>query len=682
MLLIVPLFNRKISLRTRTKFLYIPVCLLAFILAGAYNAHAQLQGQELIDSLENAATTMKDDSNKVKTYSRISQVYYSLNLMKSFAPAQQALALAEKIKWKRGIANINNNLGLFISDTGNYELGNKHYTISLELNKELGSKPNQVNNLNNIGRNYLAVSDFSNAADYFFQALTVAEALKSDEHIALVGTNLISCFYRQKNYPKAIEYGNLTIKHARLANNGRHLVNGLMQLGATRLELKDTVTAKQNLLEALKICEETNNVSDMANVLLNLAVAIYPDYQQSVSLMLRVDSIISVIAPGSGVDMNNNFTMADVYHKLSQQHTGSAKKQYLQKATARLQKARSLAENKMPEMMTGILLLESDLQEDEGDFKAALASFKASTAVSDSLFSQDKKNEIAGLEGKHDLAIRDKEIALNKLVLESQRKTQWALVSGLALLVVIGALLYRQSRLRKKSNTTLTLLNKELDEANKVKARFFGILSHDLRSPVVNLVHFLELQKNDPHLLSEADKQEHQQEISDAAEGLLNTMEAMLLWSKEQMESFKPNIREVAVEELFEQVGAFFGPRQTIGLQFIAEPGLTIMADENYLRTIMQNLTSNAIRAVRDIPDAAIVWEVKDAELSITDNGPGISPEKAKALFETGTVTNERNGLGLHLVRDLAKAIGYKIRVESEPGKGAKFVLSRNGEAE
>ena len=45
------------------------------------------------------------------------------------------------------------------------------------------------------------------------------------------------------------------------------------------------------------------------------------------------------------------------------------------------------------------------------------------------------------------------------------------------------------------------VLNNQLDEANKVKAKFFGILSHDLRSPVANLIHFLHLQKNDPDLL-------------------------------------------------------------------------------------------------------------------------------------------------------------------------------------
>ena len=62
------------------------------------------------------------------------------------------------------------------------------------------------------------------------------------------------------------------------------------------------------------------------------------------------------------------------------------------------------------------------------------------------------------------------------------------LIAGLTLAVTIGGLLFWQSRSRKKTNTTLIVLNNQLDDANKVKARFFSILSHDLRCPIVNLV--------------------------------------------------------------------------------------------------------------------------------------------------------------------------------------------------
>jgi signal transduction histidine kinase len=105
-----------------------------------------------------------------------------------------------------------------------------------------------------------------------------------------------------------------------------------------------------------------------------------------------------------------------------------------------------------------------------------------------------------------------------------------------------------------------------------------------------------------------------------------------------------------------------------------------VSTDENYLRTIMQNLTSNAIRALKNTPGATIEWNAKKEGnktiLSITDNGPGIGAEQARALFDDSIVNNEKNGFGLHLIRDLAKAIQYKIAVQSEQGRGTTFTLS------
>jgi signal transduction histidine kinase len=241
-------------------------------------------------------------------------------------------------------------------------------------------------------------------------------------------------------------------------------------------------------------------------------------------------------------------------------------------------------------------------------------------------------------------------------------------------------MLFWQNKTRKKRNTTLMVLNNQLDEANKVKARFFGILSHDLRSPIVNLVHFLHLQKNNPDLLNEQQQAIHRQNISNSADDLLNTMEAMLLWSKEQMENFKPNKKDIPVSDLFSYIQKFFGQTDNVTITYQQPDGLQVSTDENYLRTIMQNLTSNAIRALKNTPGAAIVWNAKQEGdktiLSITDNGPGIEAAQAKALFDDSVVSNEKNGFGLHLIRDLAKAIQYNIAVESEPGRGATFILS------
>jgi signal transduction histidine kinase len=255
------------------------------------------------------------------------------------------------------------------------------------------------------------------------------------------------------------------------------------------------------------------------------------------------------------------------------------------------------------------------------------------------------------------------------------------LAGGILLLLVIGGLLYRQSRQRKKTNLALSQLNRELDEANKVKARFFGILSHDLRSPVANLISFLQLQKKQPALLTEAQKTEREQKITQSAENLLEIMEGMLLWSKGQMEQFTPVKSAVPVQQLFTYIRKYYSNNDGIRFHFEAPDDLMVHTDENYLQTIMQNLTANAVKALQQHPAGSIWWKAwKEADrtfLSITDNGPGISPELAKTLFEDAAVSGGRHGLGLHIVRDLSKAIHCDIRVSAgDDGTGTRFLLT------
>ena len=93
----------------------------------------------------------------------------------------------------------------------------------------------------------------------------------------------------------------------------------------------------------------------------------------------------------------------------------------------------------------------------------------------------------------------------------------------------------------------------------------------------------------------------------------------------------------------------------------------------------MRNLTGNAIKALDKTPNAQIIWKAWQENgknfLSITDNGPGGTQEKFKALYDESEVIGIKSGLGLHLIRDLANAINCKIEVCSKLNAGATFTL-------
>lgn len=316
--------------------------------------------------------------------------------------------------------------------------------------------------------------------------------------------------------------------------------------------------------------------------------------------------------------------------------------------------------------ITGI---RSELSAEKGDYKKAYYDLVSYHDMYDSIYSQEYKNNIASLESKREVAIRDKQIELDNLALSAQRKQQLGLIAGIGLLLTIGLLLLRQSRLRKNTNIELTKLNFELDEANKVKAKFFAILSHDLRSPLANLIDFLHLQKEEPNLITAQSEALHRHNITTAAETLLENMETMLLWSKEQMEHFKPQIKAVEVDMLFGYLSHTFSPTQKIGYSFSNPEKIVLSSDENYLKTIIYNLTANAVAALQNKDDGFITWkawkEGNTVFLSITDNGIGF-PLELISNWNTNSISiNERNGFGMHIVKDMAKAIDCKVSLSN-----------------
>jgi signal transduction histidine kinase len=656
------------------------ILLIALVLL-THVASAQKNGQALIDSLVTALPAMKDDSGKVKTYARVAATYMQVNQQKGFNFIDSGIQLSEKLHWTKGIANLANNKGLMVGDTGNNTLARSYFQQSYTLNKQLGSKINQVNNLNNIGRSYQRESDFSQAIEHYYQALALAEEIKNDQKIAMVGTNIIVSFTTQKNYPKATEYAEMTLKHAELAKSPDDVAKTLLFLGLIKMYTKDTAAAKTYMERSLKIYEDLNNKPQIAEVLVNMAELEYPNHKKEIEKMLAAQVILEAVSPGSLSLIANITNLGSSYYSLALQSKQPDRNDYLQKSEAYLLRGVDLChQTGNVEYLATLNLSLSDLEETKGNYKTALEHYRSGTAINDSLYSQGKKNDLAGLDGKYKIALKDKEIAFNNLALSEQRRTQIGLIAGLILTGVIGGLLYWQGRNRKRTNTTLMVLNNQLDEANKVKARFFGILSHDLRGPVANLVHFLHLQKNDPDLLKEEDQAAHRQMISQSAEDLLSNMEAMLLWAKEQMDDFKPNIKNVPVSDLFDHLRKFFPPTGPVQLQFTQDPGLVVLADENYLQIIMQNLTANALKALKNTSHGRIEWkalkEGNSTLLSITDNGPGITDEQVKALYEESSSSNAKSGFGLHLIRDLAKAIRYQITIRSQPGMGTTFTLT------
>jgi len=180
-------------------------------------------------------------------------------------------------------------------------------------------------------------------------------------------------------------------------------------------------------------------------------------------------------------------------------------------------------------------------------------------------------------------------------------------------------------------------------------------------------------------LLDEASKERLANSTLTGAENLLNSMEDMLLWSKGQMEHFEPIPVNIDLRAVFNDLKHHFQSEEQVRFEIELPESLQLVTDENYLKTILRNLTSNALKALAQTENPVIRWKANLQDnhvlIVVSDNGPGASQAAFKALYDETEVVGIKTGLGLHLVRDLAEAIDCGIRVETG-SSGTAITLS------
>lgn len=638
-----------------------------------------LVSQNNLNTLIAEVSKMKDDTLKVHQYYKIAERYRSIDSVQSIQYSKKALELSKKINWMDGIAQSHIHIGDYYAKKLNYKQALFHFNQSLLQSK---NKTLQARTHFSIGEIYLEESKYTEALEVFYQSLQLYEITKDKSGITKVLVSIGSLYTGFGKNKEALNSYNRALKISAENNNyyQEKALRGIATVYFNFGELEQSLAYFEKSLTIAKAKKDTNVesrlLSDMALVYLELE-----QYKKAIEYSkasLQTDPTI----------MSKIHNVAFSYGVIGDSYVALAREQnnnrvlidsaitYLEKAVKLHKEFKSL--RGLYDDYTSL----SAAQKLKGNFASALENYEISIAYKDSMYNSENKETIKNLEDKREIELRDREIKINKLTIEAKEKQKWLLICGIAFLGIIGGLLFYQSRNRKKTNEKLKALNVELDEANKIKARFFSILNHDLRSPITNLIHFLHLQKDNPELLDETSKQRMESKTIAGAENLLHSMEDILLWSKGQMEHFTPQPKNIRVNEIFQDVKNHFSSEEQVTIVFENPNDITVHSDENYLKTILRNLTGNAIKALANAQNPTIIWKAFQAEnttfLSISDNGPGSTLEKFKALYDDKEVVGIKTGLGLHLIRDLAKAIGCEIAVDSKLNEGTTITLKFN----
>jgi len=512
----------------------------------------------------------------------------------------------------------------------------------------------------------------------FLQALKVAESAAANALIPIVLENISVVYFDQEHFDKAFHYSKQALKKHQMLGDTLGMAKSLAGMANNYHLTKDTLKAIQYYQKALDLYQQIEAPVKMAEVYQNQALLI-KQLPNKLQLQLKTQAIWDQTFPAHQLSIVNLGNIGWSFLESAKQNPGT-QKVALDKATFYYQRAIGLADSAQDLGNQHLLLgLHAELEAAKGNYKIAYQAMHQYHELYDSIYSQDTKNKLAEAESNYFIDQKNAEIAIQKLTISNQRKIQWAFGLGSLLLLVIAFLFYRLSQNRRKSNQQLQQLNLSLDQANRQKAQLLAVLSHDLRHPLSNLIGLLHLQKNAPDLLTPELAEQNQANITANTEILLENLENMLLWSKEQMNQAGVEKQAVLVEDVFQRLHATFSVQNQFELFFDCPTGLTIHTDPNYLWVIVQNLSSNSSKALQKAQNGKITWRAwnQDAKnyLSIEDNGPGF-PVAVLQGFSQAKNEIMLSGFGLQVVQDFAQKLDIDLFFENSPSGGARVLLN------
>ena len=243
--------------------------------------------------------------------------------------------------------------------------------------------------------------------------------------------------------------------------------------------------------------------------------------------------------------------------------------------------------------------------------------------------------------------------------------------------------LRRENELRRGVEHALREATKAAELANLSKTRFLAAASHDLLQPLNAARLFTSaLAQRDLDGSTLTSIQRIDSSLV-AAEELLTTL---LDISKLDAGALEPQISEFSLQEIMTALSLQFGVMaRERGLALHTIPSrLTVRTDRRFLRRILQNLLSNALRYTEK---GRVVLGCRrrngSVRIEVWDTGAGIEEEHREEIFEEfrrlqskDQIGEKGMGLGLAIVRRMAGALGHPIEVRSWPGRGSVFSVT------
>ena len=650
--------------------------------------------QDPVDSLKNILKTSIPDTLRVQVLNQLSFRLSGSNPDLGLQYAYEALELAKKNNYERGISKTYNSLGVIMRVKGDYPKSLNYFFQALQIDEKLLDDSETARTLSGIGAVYVKLRNYDKGIEFFEKALALRKKLKDDKGVAVCYTNLGDIYQKKGNYEMAISYHQKSLEIERKISP-LDIHYSLHSLGNIYYDLGNIPKAKEAYQEALIIRRNLHNKFIIAETIISLARVLTQEQ--------KFDEAYGYLDEGL--------------------------------ALAKLNQAKELEQK--------AYLFFSELYEKKNDLGKALFFYKKYTHLNDSLYNSEMTRQInllynqfqeerAERQYKENIWLKKNQEVQEKYMNKQKRIIFITIISGLlslGLAVFLFITLYKNQRANKlleeqkreieaqnqqlhfqheqiletqqqleEANEELQMFNLQLEEmvnerTEKIKMTttealqmakeelelFMYRVSHDFRGPLATLMGLAMLGKTET-----SDEIAHEfftktEQTAYKMGKLLDKLMMVNMISNKTLEAQAINFKEF-IREIIAKISVEKSPVNIMINFSEKEP---IITDPELLRVVLFNLLENAFQFKKTNTQEHHVNVVLDKQgdfvkIVVEDNGMGIPKEYRQRMFDMffrASEASQGNGLGLYVVKKAVERLGGEIVVESEVSKYTRFMI-------
>ncbi len=676
-----------------------------FIIAAFLALSAMAQHNVKIYDLLNELKYAKQDTTKADIFLALAKEYYPSDVTKAVGKAELALVIATNKNDSRRRFDALVLLVEASQQQQNLTLAARYLAQAQSLSPKILSLSQKAKLYGLEGNLFLSLEDFDKSQNAFQQQLKIYEAnpqWATPAEIAKIHFSLGELNFLQKAIKDAIVSFQKALQLIAATNDVHSRVATLNALGKANFQLKDYEKGLTYINDAVYLSESLSDKGLVADIFLTAAIAL--------KALGKEDEALDKISQAQtyGESINNQYIVAKsklmqgkIYEQGSQRN----------RAPVLFQEALHiswLANNKA--LTKEIYEALYQYYDGKDDVKNAHFYLKGLVSIRDSLKAEEQSKEY--MINKIRFETEEKEAENQKLAakqlsnevtIQRQKMSNYVLIILLLIGCAGGYFLFQNLKRKKAynevlgkevqrrteelrlSNDSILQTNKKLEQSNSELERFAYIASHDLKSPLRNIISFMNLIERKLKNTEDKDIKEYLRFVTENATQMNVLIQDVLEFSRLDTEGSTLRIEKIdlndtlmlAVQNLQENL-------QQSGGEIVSAKLPVIYANSVHFLQLLQNIVGNGLKYNQEEKPIVTIKhkEINNQHiLSIHDNGIGIAPQYHDQIFEMFKRLHTKEeykgtGIGLAICKKIVASFGGKIWIESEVGKGSTFFVS------